>query len=80
MERTPHHMHSDNVSNNGITTEFLFLQQVFRDTSMQDWLAKHALCKVLIQQGYESHLQLRAIVKLAFLWKYGGVQYTARWE
>ena len=61
----------NSLSNNAITTEFLFLQKVFRGTPMQDWLAKHALYKVLIQQDYESHLQ--ELVKLAILWKYGGV-------
>ena len=59
-------LHTENIS-----TTFLLIGELVQDTPFEDWLARHTLHKVLALTQYEDHLQ--EVVRLAILWKYGGL-------
>ena len=53
-----------------ITTEFLVVSELVKDTPLDQWLARHPLNKVLAGLEFEDHLQI--VTQLAILWKHGG--------
>ena len=59
------------LSNDRITASFLLIVELVKDTAFEGWLARHMFYKVLAMASYEDHLQ--EVVRLAILWKYGGL-------
>ena len=53
-----------------ITTEFLVVRELVKDTPLDQWLARHPLNKVLAGLEFEDHLHI--VTQLAILWKHGG--------
>ncbi len=61
----------EDLSNNRISAEFLNIRDLVEGITLEKWLEKHILYKVLAQKSFEYHLQ--EVAKLGILWKYGGV-------
>ena len=61
----------NDLSNKNMITSFLLIKELVQDTPFEGWLARHLFYKVLAEGSYEDHLQ--EVVRLAILWKYGGL-------
>ena len=61
----------NDLSNENISTSFLLIKELVQDTPFEGWLARHLFYKVLAEGSYEDHLQ--EVVRLAILWKHGGL-------
>ena len=59
-----------------ITSEFLVINNLVKDTPLEEWLTRHPLYKVLAGPEFEDHLQ--RVVQLGILWKYGGIYFDPR--
>ena len=59
------------LSSENIHASFLSVSELVQNTPFEIWLAKHMFYKVLAMESYENHLQ--EVVRLAILWKYGGL-------
>ena len=59
------------ISSFNVTTEFLVVSELVKDTPLEKWLARHPLNKVLAGSEFEDHLQV--VTQLAILWQHGGI-------
>ena len=59
------------LSSENIHASFLSVSELVQNTPFEIWLARHMFYKVLAMESYEDHLQ--EAVRLAILWKYGGL-------
>ena len=64
------------LNNPSITSEFLVISNLVRDTPLEQWFVRHPLYKVLAGVEFEDHLQI--VVQLGILWKYGGIYIDPR--
>ena len=64
------------LNNPNITSEFLVINDLVKDTSLEQWFVRHPLYKVLAGLEFEDHLQ--TVVQLGILWKYGGIYIDPR--
>ena len=59
------------ISSFNVTTEFLVVSELVKDTPLEKWLARHPLNKVFAGSEFEHHLQV--VTQLAILWQHGGI-------
>ena len=59
------------LNNPDITSEFLVISNLVRDTPLEQWFVRHPLYKVLAGLEFEDHLQ--KVIQLGILWKYGSI-------
>ena len=59
------------LNNPNITSEFLVISNVVKDTPLEQWFVRHPLYKVLAGVEFEDHLQ--KAIQLGILWKYGSI-------
>ena len=64
------------LNNPNITSEFLVISNLVRDTPLEQWFVRHPLYKVFGRLEYEDHLQ--KVVQLGILWQYGGIYVDPR--
>ena len=64
------------MNNPSITSEFLVISNLVKDTPLEEWLARHPLYKVLAGLEFEDHLQ--KVVQLGILLKHGGIYIDPR--
>ncbi|XP_038074474.1 uncharacterized protein LOC119742534 [Patiria miniata] len=56
-----------------ITGEFLVLPEIFKNTPLELWLARHPMHKILTGVDFEDHVY--EAVRLALLWRHGGIHF-----
>ncbi|XP_022093128.1 uncharacterized protein LOC110980597 [Acanthaster planci] len=62
------------LRNPGVTVKFLVLTDIVKNTTLEHWLVRHPLHKVVTGVSFEDHVY--EAVRLALLWHYGGVHFN----
>ncbi|XP_038074476.1 uncharacterized protein LOC119742533 [Patiria miniata] len=61
------------LDNARITAKFLVLPEIFKNTPLKLWLARHPIHKILTGVDFEDHVY--EAVRLALLWHHGGIHF-----
>ncbi|XP_038073653.1 uncharacterized protein LOC119741820 [Patiria miniata] len=61
------------LDNTGVTGKFLVLPEIFKKTSLERWLVRHPIHKILTGVDFEDHVY--EAVRLALLWHHGGIHF-----